>query len=288
MTLPSEPASHFYDSHGLRLHYVDWGNASAPALVLLHGGRDHCRSWDWIARALQPHFHVIAPDLRGHGDSDWATGSSYSMTDHIYDLTRMVTACGIEQMTLVGHSFGGMISLVYTGAFPEKVSRLVNLDGAFPPRAPSAPIEAQFAKWVQDIDQISAKRPRPYKTVEEAAHRMAERNTHLTAEQALHLARHAVKRTADGTFVWKFDPCQRVSAPYRLRSDDTIALWRRIACPTLFLCGESGASNPERAGILKHFRNGRQKIVKGAGHWLQHDRFDEVLSELRAFLEVER
>ena len=74
----SDPEDRFVQSHGLRLHYVDWGNTDAPLLVLVHGGRDHARSWDAIARALQPQFHVMAPDLRGHGDSEWASGSSYS------------------------------------------------------------------------------------------------------------------------------------------------------------------------------------------------------------------
>lgn len=63
------PQSRYYESHSLRLHYADWGNEGAPTVILVHGGRDHCRSWDSIARSLQPHFHVLAPDLRGHGDS---------------------------------------------------------------------------------------------------------------------------------------------------------------------------------------------------------------------------
>ena len=66
----AEPADRFYESQGLRLHYVDWGNETAPPLILIHGGLDHCRNWDAIARELQPHFHVVAPDLRGHGDSN--------------------------------------------------------------------------------------------------------------------------------------------------------------------------------------------------------------------------
>src|SRR5450756_48672 len=66
------PVDRFYESQGLRLHYTDWGNDTAPSLILIHGGRDHSRSWDEVARALQPHFHIMAPDLRGHGDSDWA------------------------------------------------------------------------------------------------------------------------------------------------------------------------------------------------------------------------
>ena len=102
-----DPRDCFYDSQGLRLHFADWGNEAAPPIILLHGGRDHGRSWDGIARALQPHFHVMAPDLRGHGDSEWAKGSSYSLADHVYDLTHLVGAG--REAVLVGHSFGGMI-----------------------------------------------------------------------------------------------------------------------------------------------------------------------------------
>ncbi|MGA3002432.1 MAG: alpha/beta fold hydrolase, partial [Acetobacteraceae bacterium] len=66
------PTSRIYFSQRLRLHYVDWGNPDAPPLLLVHGGRDHCRNWDWVATALQDEYHVIAPDLRGHGDSQWS------------------------------------------------------------------------------------------------------------------------------------------------------------------------------------------------------------------------
>jgi pimeloyl-ACP methyl ester carboxylesterase len=285
MTLPSEPESRFYDSQGLRLHYADWGNPTAPNLVLLHGGRDHCRSWDWVARALQPHFHVMAADLRGHGDSDWATGSSYCFPDHIYDMTRMVTAAGIDRTAIVGHSYGGMISMAYTGAYPEKISHLAVLDGAFLRGSSSRHVSERIARWAADLDKVSQSKPRPYRSVEEAAARMSERNKRLTREQALHLAKYAVKQTADGAFIWKYDPYQRVNPPYRLATEDYVALWQRIACPTLLLsASESFIPDPEKAGILKHFKHGRQKIIQGAGHWLQHDRLDEVLAELRAFL----
>jgi pimeloyl-ACP methyl ester carboxylesterase len=287
--LPAEPTSRFYDSQGLKLHYADWGNEAAPPLVLLHGGRDHCRSWDWIARAMQPHFHVLAADLRGHGDSDWAKGSSYSMSDHIYDMTRMVGACGIDQMALVGHSFGGMVSLIYGGAYPEKLSNLIIIDGAFLRQPPSTSIDRQMRRWMDDLDRISASTPRKYPSVEDAAARMLEKNRRLTSEQVQHLAHHAVKQNADGTFSWKWDPYQRVSAPYRISVDDHIALWNRITCPTLFLCGaESGVPDPQKADILRHFKNGRQKIVEGAAHWVQHDKLDEVLAEMRTLLGVGR
>jgi predicted alpha/beta-fold hydrolase len=103
----SGPESRFYESQGLRLHYADWGNEEAPPLILIHGGRDHCRSWDAIARSLQPHFHVLAPDLRGHGDSDWTKGGSYALTEYVYDLTRLVQNIAERDVTIIGHSMGG-------------------------------------------------------------------------------------------------------------------------------------------------------------------------------------
>ena len=127
----AEPAARFYQSQGLRLHYADWGNETAPPLILIHGGLDHCRNWDAVARELQPHFHVVAPDLRGHGDSEWAKGSSYSLSDNVYDLGRLMRHAELAGAAIVGHSMGGMVALTYTGTYPEKVSRLGVLDGAF-------------------------------------------------------------------------------------------------------------------------------------------------------------
>ena len=74
-----QPTSHYFISQRLRLHYVDWGNPTAPPLLLLHGGRDHCRNWDWVAQRLRDRWHVVAPDLRGHGDGAWSPDGDYSM-----------------------------------------------------------------------------------------------------------------------------------------------------------------------------------------------------------------
>jgi pimeloyl-ACP methyl ester carboxylesterase len=279
------PSDWFYESQGLRLHVTDWGNDAAPPVILLHGGRDHGRSWDRIARALQPHFHVMAPDLRGHGDSEWAKGSSYSLADHVYDLTHLVGAG--RDAVLVGHSFGGMIALAFAGTFPERVSRLAVLDGAFLPTAPSAAIEARMAQWMAQLDKVSTSQTRRFRNLEEAAERMSAHNARLTAEQALHLARHAVRPNADGTLSWKYDPYQQARAPYRLSGDDYIALWSRITCPTLLLCGsESFIPDPGKAGIPGHFQHADQTIIAGAGHWLHHDQPEAVLAALRSFLGV--
>jgi pimeloyl-ACP methyl ester carboxylesterase len=288
MTAASDaPEARYYQSQGLRLHYTDWGNGSAPPLLLVHGGLDQSRSWDAVARALRATFHVVAPDLRGHGNSDWATGSSYSLADHVYDLTCLIKFAGFEKVAIVSHSMGGMVSLTYAGAFPEKVSRLAVLDGVtnFPARRVK-PIEVRIAEWVGDLDKTAQRKIHRYSSVVDGADRIFARNARLTREQAMHLATHALKRDADGEYSWKFDPYLRARAPYRLSLEDNVALWSRIACPTLLVAGsESFLPDPGTAGVLGHFRQAELVKIEGAGHWLQHDKTEQVIGVLETFLD---
>ena len=285
--MTAEPAARFYESQGLRLHYVDWGNETAPPLVLVHGGLDHCRNWDAIARELQPHFHVVAPDLRGHGDSEWARGSSYSLADHVYDLSRLIRHARLQDAALVGHSMGGMVSLAYAGTYPAQVSRLGILDGIFLAGSRRTPIHEQMSRWIDQLDRIGEREASTFRTIEEASQRLSTRNKRLTSAQALHLARHGLRQHADGLYRWKFDHHLRARAPYRLLPDDYTGLWSRITCPTLLMWGdESYLSDPEAAGLLKHFKQAEMQKIAGAGHWLHHDRLDLVLASLRRFLEA--
>jgi pimeloyl-ACP methyl ester carboxylesterase len=139
-------------------------------LLLVHGGLDHSRSWDHLARALRRNFHVVAPDLRGHGESEWATGSSYSLADHVYDLMGLVKAAGFENVSIVGQSMGGMVSLTYAGAFPEEVSRLVVLDGVtnYPARRVK-PADVRIAEWISDLDKLVQRKIRRYASVADGA-----------------------------------------------------------------------------------------------------------------------
>ena len=280
------PQSRYFQSQGLKLHFTDWGNVSAPALLLVHGGLDHSRNWDYLAQALAADFHVVAPDLRGHGDSGWATGSSYSLADHVYDLTNLVKSEGFDTVALVGHSMGGMVSLTYAGAFPERVLRLVVLDGVtnFPARRPK-PADVRIADWAGDLDKLALRKIHRYATVADGADRIVGRNPRLTRAQAMHLAIHGMKRNDDGSFSWNYDPYLRARAPYRLSLDDNTGLWSRIACPTLLVAAsESFLPDPEKAGVMSHFKQAELAKVAGAGHWLQHDKPDEVLELLQRFL----
>jgi len=280
------PQSRYFQSQGLKLHFTDWGNASAPPLLLVHGGLDHSRSWDHLAQALAADFHVVAPDLRGHGDSAWATGSSYSLADHVYDLTNLVKSESFGPVAIVGHSMGGMVSLTYAGAFPERVSKLVVLDGVtnFPARRPK-PADVRIADWAGDLDKLAQRKIHRYATVADGADRIVGRNPRLTRAQAMHLATHGMKRNDDGSFSWKYDPYLRARAPYRLSLDDNTGLWSRIACPTLLVAAsESFLPDPEKAGVMSHFKHAELAKIAGAGHWLQHDKPDEVLALIQRFL----
>ena len=188
------PSSCYYVSQRLRMHYVDWGNPDAPPLLLLHGGRDHARSWDWVARDLRSRYHVIAPDLRGHGDSAWAIGSNYHNYEFLYDLAQLVDVVAGEtgQVTMIGHSFGGSITSQYASAFPDRLERVVNIEGFGPPpelveRWSTTPIQEQTRNWVEQLRGIAARMPRRYPTIRDAAQRMQQENPSLSEEQANHL-----------------------------------------------------------------------------------------------------
>ena len=293
MDIPTAPmpTSHFFTSLRTRLHYLDWGNPSAPTLILVHGGFDHARSWDWTARALSRDYHVIAPDLRGHGDSDWSPDGSYMMANYVYDLAQLVDLLDRSPVTIVSHSLGGAISLRYAGLFPDKLSKLVAIEGLglSPLRIRERDEQSAPDVWREWIDgrRARARRmPHRYPTIEAAVGRMRERNEHLTVEQALHLTSHGVNRNEDGSYSWKFDPYLKGMAPQAGTDDELPQFWRRINCPTLLCLGQdSWASNPEKDGRIAHFSDARLVEFADAGHWLHHDQFDRFIAQLRSFLQ---
>jgi pimeloyl-ACP methyl ester carboxylesterase len=286
------PTSHAYFSMRLRLHYVDWGNPGAPPLLLVHGGRDHCRNWDWVAEALRDEYHIIAPDLRGHGDSEWMKGGVYGVSEYVYDIAQLIHQLELAPLTIIGHSLGGAVSLRYTGVYPENVTRLVAIEGLgwSPERAAeNAKISTheRLTRWIEQMRRISGRVPRRYSTLEEAFRRMQEENPHLSPEQARHLTVHGVNRNEDGTYSWKFDNYVRADRPTGMDIEETHGLWGRITCPTLLVRGtESWASDPATDGRAGYFRDAQVANIPGAGHWVHHDRLDEFLRIVREFLKA--
>ncbi len=285
------PASSYYISQRLRLHYVDWGNEEKPPLVLIHGSKDHARSWDWVARELRDDYHIIAPDLRGHGDSAWSTGGHYLINEFVLDIAQLINTLDLQPVTIVAHSLGGAVALQYAGVYPDRAAKIVAIEGLGPPpkmvetRA-NIPDWERIEGWIEQVRSISARQPKRYPSIDAAAARMQEENPFLSTQQAHHLTVHGVARNEDGTFSWKFDNYTRVFFPQRFDADTRSAMWRRIDCPTLLIRGsESWASDPQEDGRLEPFKNARAVNIEGAGHWVHHDRLDVFLDRVREFLE---
>jgi len=292
MNRPAEPTptSHFFTSLRTRLHYLDWGNPSAPPLILLHGGFDHGRSWDRTARALAADYHVVVPDLRGHGDSGWASDGSYPMNNYVYDLAQLADLIDRPALRIVGHSLGGSIALRYAGLFPDKVEKLVTIEslGLSPAaleRDAETPVMDAWRTWIGARRTGARKSTRRYATIEAAVMRMQERNERLSAEMALHLTMHGVNRNEDGSYSWKFDPYLRARSLVPGGDTELPMFWRDIACPVLLCLGlDSWASDPVADGRAAHFKDARLLSFEEAGHWVHHDQFDRFVAELRAFL----
>jgi len=288
------PTANTFISQRLRLHYVDWGNPEAPPLILQHGGRDHCRSWDWVAEELAKDWHVIAPDLRGHGDSAWAPDGNYETNAFVYDFAQLVHTLGHEQVTIVSHSLGGNIATRFAGLYPDKVRKLVNIEGLGPSPETRAQREAagyanRFRDWIEKRRASAGRLPRRYPTIEAAFARMKEENGFLTDAQARHLTIHGASRNEDGTWSWKFDPYLNVWPFEDTPQDRLDELWQAITCPVLLLYGnDSWATSPTADGRDKLFQNARVVDFEDAGHWLHHDQFDRFMAEVGGFLQASR
>ena len=147
---------------------------------------------------------------------------------------------------------GGMIGLMYAGAYPDQVSHLAVVDGVTVlPGLPGTSIQERFTKWVTQLDKFAERKNRYFRSIAEAAERISAHNKRLTPEQALHLASHGVRQNADDSYSWKFDQYQSVRAPYRLSPNEHAVLWSRISCPALLLRGdESFLPDPASETLL--------------------------------------
>jgi len=281
------PVSQNFNSLGLNLHYVDWGNEHLPTLILIHGIQDHARSWDGAAHALRDRWHVIAVDLRGHGDSDWSMDGAYHPPYLLLDLVELVDHLGRDKVTLVAHSYGGNAAARFAALYPERVERLVLVDAMGPSDDAIANWEKMGAvtrtrEWLEKR-RVARSRGKRIASIEEAADRLRRGNPSLSGEQALHLATHAV-RAKDGGYVWKHDPVTGNFLPedFAVHLSD---FWREIGAPTLLCWGtRTWNPNPATCGYTDFFSNVRNETFEGAGHWLHHDSLEEFVARVRAFL----
>ncbi len=281
-----QPESRYYTSQRLKLHYAVWGDESNPPLILIHGSRDHARSWDRTALELADRYCVYAPDLRGHGDSEWALGGDYSIIDYALDMHALGEAIGRAPYTLVGHSLGGGVGLQYTGAFPDKVSRMVSIEGMgrFQFGGQRRPAHIRMRDWIESMHKLEGRNLHTYPSFDHAVARMMEANRRLSPELAEHLTLHGARKLDDGSYTWKFDNFTRAGSPYEFNMEDARDLWNQIRCPILVLWGEESWGNRDNEIDLSPFHDIRSVRVEKAGHWVHHDQFETFMTHVNGFL----
>ncbi len=283
-----EPRPASYTSQRLELRYWTYGDEANPPLLLIHGTRDHARSWDAVASVLARDYCVYAPDLRGHGDSGWAVGGNYSIIDYTLDIHALGEHLGREPYTVVGHSLGGGIALQYAGTFPDKVSRLISVEGmaglGWITNRPR-PAHIRMREWIAQMRRLEDREPRTYPDIEAATKRMLEANTHLTEDLARHLTEHGVRPADDGGVTWKFDNFTHAGSPYEFNTGDARDLWNQIRCPIFIIYGADGWGKREDFKLdLSPFHDVRAEEVDDAGHWVHHDQFETFIDLVRDFL----
>lgn len=268
----------YVHANGLKFHYLDWGNVEKPPLVLLHGVGQTCHTWDLFAAAIAPHFHVMAFDQRGHGDTDWAPDKDYSRQTMAGDVLAFTRALGLDRFFLTGMSMGGMNSLSFTANHPERVEALVVVDVG--PRVE--------AKGVQHIRDFMATY-REFDTLDEAAEVIHRFNPRRSLEVIRKFTVvYNLKQLPSGKWTWKYDPYfsdghRRIDVK-QLQQELTAEV-TKIRCPALVVKG--GASDVfslEGAQDLQDAIPGSEfAVVPGAGHSVMGDNPQGFEAAVREF-----
>jgi len=287
--MPSE--SLFVPVRGLRYHCRCWGAADAPKLFMMHGWMDVSASFQFLVDSLRGDWRVIAPDWRGFGLTEWTRGSSYWFPDYFADLDGLLEHFHPgEPATLVGHSMGGNVAAMYAGIRPERVAKLVDLEGlglagAGPGKAPG-----RYARW---LDELTREAPgfRDYDTFESLAERLRGNNSRLSHERALFLARHWGRAKPDGRVELASDPAHKLVNPVLYRVEEAMACWRKATARVLWVEGaESKASeflkvsSADLAERKQCFEKLTERVIPEAGHMLHHDQPERLASVIEEFL----
>jgi pimeloyl-ACP methyl ester carboxylesterase len=275
MTTTVEVQDKTVSLRGLQFHYRDWPNAGARPLVLLHGFSSHARSWDRLARAMQPDFRVLALDQRGHGESAWT--DDYGPERMVEDVDEFLKTLGLDRIVLLGLSMGGRNAYSFTAQHPEKVERLAIID--IGPEITTTGME-RIMTGVQQRDVFD--------DPEEAVRQARAANPRPPDAELRHRTLNNLKKTDDGRWTWRYDKALRSSDRPRPRPDAAEG-WKelgRITCPTLLVRGaESDILSVETAErMVRTIPNCRLVTVPDAGHSIPLDNPEGFISAVRPFL----
>jgi len=278
---------------GLSYHVLEWGPPDAEhTVILLHGFLDMAWTWQAVVDAGLgdgERLRLVAPDMRGHGDSDWVgPGGYYHFVDYLADLHELVAlvAPGERTLSLVGHSMGGSIASYYAGTYPERVHRLALLEGLGPPEHDEPPPD-RITQWLTAWRKVRERPPKSYASVDEAAARLMEHDPLLPKELARTLAEHGTTPALAGRIRFKHDPLHATPGPYGFQLAVARSFWERVRCPTLLIDGAQSLFRhgpDDEARRVAAFAHVRRLTLAGAGHMMQRHQPAALARALRSFL----
>ncbi len=294
--------SHFISARSLRHHVLQWGEPSMvtperPALVMLHGWMDVAASFQFVVDALHTERLVLALDFRGFGLTETPAADSYWFPDYLGDLEAVLDSLLPEQkFDLLGHSMGGNVAMLYAGVRPERIRKLVNLEGFGLPASTPAQAPKRYAQWLNEL-----KAPlelRSYDSLEAVANRLRKTNPLLPEHRALWLAQHWSRqvKNADGSlgpFEILGDAAHKRVNPVLSQVPEVLAVWKQISAPVLWVEGDqtdvsrwwgtryTKAEFHERLSVVNQVE---KRMLSPAGHMLHHDQPEALAALLEAFL----
>ena len=275
---------------GLRYGIRHWGDPSAPTVFFLHGWMDSSATFQFVVDSLKQSWHVIAPDWRGYGQSDWLS-RPYWFPDYYADLHCILDHYAQDPVRLVGHSMGANIASIYAGLRPDRISQLVMMDflGLAVPGDTDG--STQLNHWLSEVFQVPAMRG--YKDHDALARRLLSVNPRLSGPRATFLSQSVSRVAPDGLVYMACDPWHKIPSPMLYRVEDSLSSWRRITAPVLMLMADQGfvqqrfgADAVEMERRLACFKDRQVTAISGAGHNIQHDQPEQVAGALDGWLKA--
>jgi pimeloyl-ACP methyl ester carboxylesterase len=295
--------SHFVSLRGHRYHVREWGNPQSdlPPLVLAHGWMDVAASWQFMVDALTPSFlqhrRILAADWRGYGLTEGPATDSYWLPDYLGDLDALLhKLCPSQSIDLVGHSMGGNVVMMYAGARPDRIRRLVNLEGFGMASTRPSQAPGRLGQWLDELQAFDKGELnlKPYPDAAAVAQRLMKTNHRLSQDKADWLALHWAKPDAQGQWRILGDAAHKVVNPYLYRVDEVLEIYKRIKAPCLVVEASDDSLSQWWKGKftleefherLKSVENLKIYTLQDAGHMLHHDQAEALAKLLEDFLD---
>ena len=283
------PLSHSVPANGLAHHVLEWpAEAPRATALLLHGFMDAAATWDLVAPELAAAgLRVLAPDLRGFGDgARIAPGGYYHFPDYVPDVADLVEALvpPASPLVVVGHSMGGTVATLYSGSFPERVTRLVVAEGAGPPDSQHEHSPERMRRWVDEVRTVRARGERSMPSREDALRRLVGDHPRVPREVLATRLDALARDLPDGRVTWKADPLHGTRSPMPFFAGSFKEFARRVTCPVLFVSGGPlGWHPPDEEERIACFSNLERAEITEAGHMMHWTRPQEMARILLEF-----